>query len=161
MGIKWASIHVEQFVIAQQFPDPTTYCSTPAMVATQQTPALFKPIKVGRMALQHRVVLAPLTRFRAYASHVPGPQQASYYAQRGSTPGSLLIAEATFISHDAGGYAHVPGIYTEEQIQAWKKVRGSFFRSKFVLRCVIVGHRRGACQGIIYRPPAVGTGSCC
>ena len=93
------------------------------MVAAQQTPALFKPIKVGRITLQHRVVLAPLTRFRVYASHVPGPQQASYYAQRGSTPGSLLITEATLISHDAGGYAHVPGIYTEEQIQAWKKVR--------------------------------------
>ena len=97
------------------------------MVVTQQTPALFKPTKVGQMALQHRVVLAPLTRFRAYTSHVPGPQQASYYAQRGSTPGSLLITEATFISHDAGGYAHVPGIYTEEQIQAWRKVRVFFF----------------------------------
>ena len=98
------------------------------MVVTQQTPTLFKPIKVGRMALQHRVVLAPWTRFRAYASHVPGPQQAFYYAQRGSTPGSLLITEATFMSHDVGGYVHVPGIYTEEQIQAWKTVCGSFFR---------------------------------
>ncbi|KAG9317093.1 hypothetical protein JVU11DRAFT_1280 [Chiua virens] len=92
------------------------------MAATQQTPSLFKPIKVGRITLQHRVVLAPLTRFRAYASHVPGPQQASYYAQRGSTSGSLLITEATFISHDAGGYAHVPGIHTDAQIQGWKKV---------------------------------------
>ena len=90
------------------------------MAATQQTPALFKPIKVGRITLEHRVVLAPLARFRASASHVPGPQQASYYSQRGSTPGSLLITEATFISHDAGGYAHVPGIYTDAQIQAWK-----------------------------------------
>ncbi|KAI9572306.1 hypothetical protein HD554DRAFT_2036298 [Boletus coccyginus] len=102
------------------------------MTSTQQTPALFKPIKVGRLTLQHRVVLAPLTRLRAYASHVPGPQQASYYSQRGSAPGSLLITEATFISHDAGGYAHVPGIYTDHQIKGWKKVtdavhaRGSY-----------------------------------
>ncbi|KAN0090737.1 hypothetical protein V8E55_004303 [Tylopilus felleus] len=73
----------------------------------QQTPALFKPVKVGRMTLQHRVVLAPLTRLRAYAFHVPGPQQTSYYSQRGSAPGTLLITEATFISHNAGGYAHV------------------------------------------------------
>ena len=92
------------------------------MASTQQTPALFKPIKVGRLTLQHRVVLAPLTRYRAYASHVPGPQQASYYAQRASTPGSLLITEGTFISHDAGGYGHAPGIYTDAQIEAWKKV---------------------------------------
>ncbi|KAF8139845.1 hypothetical protein EV363DRAFT_1444331 [Boletus edulis] len=91
------------------------------MTSSQQTPPLFKPIKVGRLALQHRVVLAPLTRFRVHASHVPGPQQASYYSQRGSEPGTLLIAEATLISHDAGGYSHVPGIYTDEQINAWKK----------------------------------------
>ena len=132
-------LHSEQFIVPK-FPDPTTYSSTltsPAMVVTQQTPALFKPIKVGRMALQHRVVLAPLTRFRAYASHVPGPQQASYYAQRGSTPGSLLITEATFMSHDAGAYVHVPGIYTEEQIQAWKTVRSSFCRpfSSYLTAC--------------------------
>ena len=92
------------------------------MTFIQQTPTLFKPIKVGRLTLQHRVVLAPLTRFRAHASHVPGPQQASYYSQRGSTPGTLLIAEATVISYDAGGYGHVPGIYTDAQIQGWKKV---------------------------------------
>ncbi|KAG9317000.1 hypothetical protein JVU11DRAFT_1180 [Chiua virens] len=92
------------------------------MAVTQQTASLFKPIKVGRITLQHCVVRALLTCFRAYASHVPGPQQASYYAQRGSTSGSLLITEATFISHDAGGYAHVPGIHTDAQIQGWKKV---------------------------------------
>ena len=92
------------------------------MASMQHTPALFKPIKVGRITLQHRVVLAPLTRYRAYASHVPGPQQASYYSQRGSAPGTLLITEATFISHDAGGFGHVPGIYTDAQINGWKKV---------------------------------------
>ncbi|KAH7929172.1 FMN-linked oxidoreductase [Leucogyrophana mollusca] len=86
------------------------------------TPALFQPAKVGDLTLQHRVVLAPLTRFRAYASHVPGPQAATYYAQRASTPGTLLITEATFISHDAGGYNHVPGIYTEDQIKGWKEI---------------------------------------
>ena len=93
------------------------------MASTQQTPALFKPINIGKLTLQHRVVLAPLTRLRAYASHVPGPQSTSYYSQRASAPGTLLITEATFISHDAGGYAHVPGIYTDDQIKAWKKVR--------------------------------------
>ncbi|KAF9233630.1 hypothetical protein BU15DRAFT_90270 [Melanogaster broomeanus] len=78
----------------------------------EHTPALFRPIKVGPVALQHRVVLAPLTR----------PQAASYYSQRGSTPGTLLITEATFISHDAGGYAHIPGIYTDAQVEGWKQI---------------------------------------
>ncbi|KIJ58817.1 hypothetical protein HYDPIDRAFT_55791, partial [Hydnomerulius pinastri MD-312] len=79
--------------------------------------ALFQPIRLGPLTLQHRIVLAPLTRFRAHASHIPGPQASTYYAQRGSTRGTLLITEATFISHDAGGYTHVPGIYTDAQVE--------------------------------------------
>ncbi|KAG2227077.1 hypothetical protein INT45_003807 [Circinella minor] len=84
--------------------------------------ALFQPIKVGNHQLEHRVVLAPLTRFRGDENHVPTDLQAEYYAQR-ATKGGLLITEATFINgRDAGGYPCVPGIYNQEQIEGWKKV---------------------------------------
>ncbi|KAF8120339.1 hypothetical protein EV363DRAFT_1407872 [Boletus edulis] len=63
-------------------------------------------MKVGQVTLQHRIVLAPLTRFRAHASYVPGPQQASYYSRHSSTPETLLISEATLISHEAGGLGY-------------------------------------------------------
>ena len=78
------------------------------------------------MNLQHRVVLAPLTRYRAHADHVPGPQVPTYYSQRGSSPGTLLIAEATYISQNAGGFDNVPGIYTDAQVDAWKNVCCNF-----------------------------------
>ncbi|KAH7904663.1 hypothetical protein BJ138DRAFT_1130863 [Hygrophoropsis aurantiaca] len=93
---------------------------------------LFQPIDVGDLPLKHRVVLAPLTRFRAHKDHVLNSHALTYYAQRASTPGTLLITEATFISQKAGGFDHVPGIYTEEQIEAWKSIvsavhaKGSF-----------------------------------
>lgn len=84
---------------------------------------LFEPIKVGNIALQHRVVLAPLTRCKADEAHVPYlPLVAEFYGQRASRPGSLLIAEATSIAARAGGHAHVPGIWSPEQIAAWKLV---------------------------------------
>jgi NADPH2 dehydrogenase len=84
---------------------------------------------VGTAALQHRVVLAPLTRYKASEAHVPYlPLVAEYYAQRASKPGSLLITEATFIAARAGGYAHIPGIWSPEQIAAWKEVRLHPFR---------------------------------
>ncbi|KAI9485027.1 hypothetical protein BDB00DRAFT_773772 [Zychaea mexicana] len=83
--------------------------------------ALFQPMKVGNAQLEHRVVLAPLTRFRSDANHVPTALQEEYYAQR-ATKGGLLISEATFISPTAGAYPGAPGIYTEEQIVAWKRV---------------------------------------
>jgi len=93
---------------------------------------LFKPLKIGHLQLQNRVVLAPLTRFRADDAHVPLPFVADYYAQRGSVPGTLLISEASFIAPQAGGFPNAPGIWNEEQIKSWKHVtdavhaKGSF-----------------------------------
>ncbi|EIW60267.1 FMN-linked oxidoreductase [Trametes versicolor FP-101664 SS1] len=97
--------------------------------------SLFQPSKVGDITLGHRVVLAPLTRCRANSAHVHGDLAVEYYAQRASVPGTLLIAEGTFIAPHAGGLhlgPNVPGIWNEEQIAAWKRVvdavhaRGSF-----------------------------------
>ena len=131
------------------------------MTFIQQTPTLFKPIKLGRLTLEHRVVLAPLTRFRAHASHVPGPQQASYYSQRGSTPGTLLIAEATVISYDAGGYGHVPGIYTDAHSRLEKGTRAAVDRPEPVSQFVIAsGHGCRPCQGVVHLPPTLGVWSC-
>ncbi|KAL6302062.1 hypothetical protein BKA93DRAFT_737579 [Sparassis latifolia] len=85
-------------------------------------PALFRPTKVGYNTLAHRVVLAPLTRMRADAEHVHGELAVAYYAQRAHVPGTLLITEGTYISPRAGGYPHVPGIWNDAQIAAWKRV---------------------------------------
>lgn len=74
------------------------------------------------MHLDHRICMAPLTRFRADDKHVQLPIAVEYYGQRASVPGTLLISEATFISPRAAGYNNVPGIWNDEQIAAWKKV---------------------------------------
>jgi NADPH2 dehydrogenase len=93
---------------------------------------LFKPLRVGNITLQNRIAMAPLTRFRSDDAHVPLPMVADYYEQRASTPGTLLISEATFMSHASVGYESVPGIYNQAQIDGWKKVtdavhaRGSY-----------------------------------
>lgn len=82
---------------------------------------LFSPIDVGRMTLQHRVVLAPMTRMRASQDGVPGSLVNEYYTQRASVPGTLLITEATIISAQAVGIPGIPGIYSDEQVAAWKE----------------------------------------
>ncbi|KAJ2920730.1 hypothetical protein H1R20_g16366, partial [Candolleomyces eurysporus] len=86
--------------------------------------SLFSPVKVGNVHLEHRVVLAPLTRMRASSGdHVPLPSMVKeYYSQRSLVPGTLLITEATFIAREAGGMPLVPGIWSSEQIQAWKEI---------------------------------------
>ncbi|KAF8482739.1 NADH:flavin oxidoreductase/NADH oxidase [Russula ochroleuca] len=97
------------------------------------TSKLFQPIQVGRVTLQHRVVMAPLTRYRGNSRHTPTDLLVEHYAARGSLPGTLIISEATFIAPKASGYSfHVPGIWSDEQVAAWKKVtdavhaKGSF-----------------------------------
>jgi len=96
------------------------------------TSKLFQPLKIGNVELSNRIVLAPLTRFRADDDHVPLPFVPEYYAQRGSYPGTLLITEATFIAPQAGGFSNAPGIWSPAQIASWKNVtdavhkKGSF-----------------------------------
>ncbi|TKA28419.1 hypothetical protein B0A50_03886 [Salinomyces thailandicus] len=93
---------------------------------------LFQPLQLGHCELKHRMVMAPLTRFRGTMDHTPGQHAKEYYEQRASVPGTLIITEATFISPQAGGYNHVPGIWNDKQIQAWKEIvdavhaKGSF-----------------------------------
>ncbi|VDB93769.1 unnamed protein product [Peniophora sp. CBMAI 1063] len=102
-------------------------------MSSPEIPTLFTHIQVGNMPLQHRIVLAPLTRFRADDDYVPSEFAAEYYAQRASTPGTLLISEATIIAPEAGGaYTNAPGIWDEKHIEAWRKIadavhaKGSF-----------------------------------
>ncbi|XP_065847155.1 putative 12-oxophytodienoate reductase 11 [Euphorbia lathyris] len=81
---------------------------------------LLNPYKMGNFNLSHRVVLAPLTRQRSYGN-VPQPHAILYYSQR-ATKGGLLIAEATGVSDTAQGYTDTPGIWTKEQVEAWKPI---------------------------------------
>lgn len=108
------------------FSNNHTICT--AMAETR----LFQPVTVGRLRLNHRLGMCPLTRFRAADDHTPLPIVAEYYGQRASVPGTILIAEGTFISEAQGGFANVPGIYNDKQIAAWREVtdavhsKGSF-----------------------------------
>ncbi|KAL1744911.1 hypothetical protein HDZ31DRAFT_37524 [Schizophyllum fasciatum] len=85
-------------------------------------PKLLQSIKVGAVTLQHRVVLAPMTRMRCTADNVPFPIVKEYYAQRASAPGTLLVSEATQIAPPAGGLPNIPGIHNDAQVAAWREI---------------------------------------
>ena len=85
-------------------------------------PSLFSPLQIGPYHLKHRVVMAPLTRMRAARpSLAPRPLNVEYYAQR-ATPGGLIIAEASPVMDTGFGNPGVPGIYSEQQVDGWRKV---------------------------------------
>lgn len=81
---------------------------------------LQQPVSLGQLSLKNRFVMAPMTRSRASFEGVPRPTTADYYAQRSGA--GLLISEAINISQDAVGSPLTPGLYSDEQISAWKKV---------------------------------------
>lgn len=81
---------------------------------------LFTPYTLGTLTLHNRLVLAPLTRNRAATGEVPSELAPLYYAQRASA--GLLISEASQISQQGQGYQNTPGIYTQAQIEGWRKV---------------------------------------
>jgi N-ethylmaleimide reductase len=83
---------------------------------------LFSAVRIGAIDLSHRVVMAPLTRSRAQEpGDIPGELMREYYSQRASE-GGLIITEATTISIAGRGWYGAPGLYTDEQVEGWKKV---------------------------------------
>ncbi|KAD6796638.1 hypothetical protein E3N88_07534 [Mikania micrantha] len=97
---------------------------------------LLTPHKMGNLNLAHRVVLAPLTRNRAYGN-APQPHAILYYSQR-ATKGGLLITEATGVSDTAQGYPDTPGIWTKEQVEAWKPIVNAVHEKGGLFFCQIV-----------------------
>jgi len=85
-------------------------------------PRLFSPLQIGPYQLQHRVVMAPLTRMRAErSSFAPRPLNAEYYRQR-ATEGGLIIAEASPVLPSGRGNPATPGIYSPAQVEGWRGV---------------------------------------
>lgn len=81
---------------------------------------LFDPLKVGAIDLKNRVVMAPLTRNRAFDGDTPSDMHVDYYRQRAGA--GLIITEASQITPEGKGYAWTPGIHSAAQIAGWKKV---------------------------------------
>ena len=81
---------------------------------------LFSEAKLGNLTLQNRIVMAPMTRSRALSQNAVSDMVATYYAQRATA--GLIITEGTSPSPNGLGYARIPGLYSPEQIEGWKKV---------------------------------------
>ncbi len=79
---------------------------------------LFTPLALGSLTIPNRILMAPLTRCRANADHVPGPLMAEYYSQRASA--GLIIAEATMAMAGNSSFWMEPGIYSDAQVAGWK-----------------------------------------
>jgi N-ethylmaleimide reductase len=99
---------------------------------------LFMPAKVGTIDLQNRIVMAPMTRCRAICN-TPNDLMATYYQQRATA--GLIITEGTSPSPNGLGYARIPGIFSREQVEGWKKTTAAVHKSggKIVVQLMHTG----------------------
>ena len=97
---------------------------------------MFRPVRVGKLfTAKHRVVLAPLTRQRASEPELaPRDMHIEYYKQRASA-GGLLISEATHISPESLAYVSTPGIFSLDQVNAWRKVVDAVHEKEGIIFC--------------------------
>jgi 2,4-dienoyl-CoA reductase-like NADH-dependent reductase (Old Yellow Enzyme family) len=84
-------------------------------------PTLLDPLKIGDLDVPNRIFLAPLTRNRSTgAGRVPNTMMRDYYVQRASA--GLIISEATSVAPAGVGYPHTPGVWSDEQVEGWRKI---------------------------------------
>jgi N-ethylmaleimide reductase len=82
--------------------------------------SLFDTLPLGPITLKNRIVMAPMTRSRNDDHGCPTDIMATYYAQRASA--GLILSEATYVSAMGKGYSRIPGLHSEAQVAAWRKV---------------------------------------
>ncbi|MGF6952387.1 2,4-dienoyl-CoA reductase-like NADH-dependent reductase (Old Yellow Enzyme family) [Neobacillus sp. B4I6] len=73
--------------------------------------------------MRTRTAMAPMTRcFADDQTGVVGSDVVEYYRKRAADGIGLIITEGTVISPQGKGNPGIPGLYSLEQIAAWKKV---------------------------------------
>ncbi len=80
---------------------------------------LFSPMELGAIRIDHRIVMAPMTRSRADRNGCATDSMATYYSQRSS---GLIISEGVYPSAIGKGYLGTPGMFNAEHVQSWRKV---------------------------------------
>lgn len=95
--------------------------------------SLLSPFSYGGLAYKNRLVLAPMTRCTATDDHVPTENIQYFYEDRASA--GLMVTEATCIAAEANAYPNTPGIYSAEQIDAWKKATDLVHAKNGIIFC--------------------------
>ncbi|KAL3426092.1 NADH:flavin oxidoreductase/NADH oxidase [Phlyctema vagabunda] len=119
---------------------------------------LFKNLQLGSTKLEHRLVMAPLTRMRGVKESegvwAPGDLAVEYYSQRASK-GGLLLTEACPISRQACGYPGVPGLFTPGQSAGWKRITDAVHSKGGFIYCQLWHVGRATVPSLLGGEPCV------
>ena len=96
---------------------------------SQAVQALFKPLKLGKLTLSNRIVMAPMTRGFS-PDGVPGENVADYYRRRAEGGVALIITEGTLVNHPAASSSpNYPSFFGEAALNGWAQVVASVHKA--------------------------------
>ena len=120
-------------------------------------PKLFSALRIGALQLCNRVVMAPMTRSRATDDDLVTELHVTYYRQRANA--GLIITEGVHPSADGKGYNRTPGIYSSQQVEAWRQVTNAVHNEGGLIACQLmhcgrVGHALNKAPGTRFLAPS-------
>jgi len=80
---------------------------------------LFTRLRLGDITVPNRIFMSALTRDRAVDT-IPTDLMREYYVQRATA--GLIVTEGVLITRQGTEWQDAPGIWSDEQIKAWKKI---------------------------------------
>ncbi|RAR75409.1 oxidoreductase [Flavobacterium aciduliphilum] len=108
-------------------------------------PAAFTPFKLRDVALQNRIVMAPMGQYSA-ENGVVNDWHFQHYTSRAMGGLGLILTELTAISETGRITMGCAGIYTQEQTIAWKRITNFIHKNTQTKIGIQLGHsgRKGA-----------------
>jgi len=112
---------------------------------TQLKPAAFSTFKLRNLELQNRIVMAPMGQYSA-ENGVVNDWHFQHYTSRAVGGLGLILTELTAISETARITLGCAGIYTQEQVVAWKQINDFIHKNTQTKIGIQLGHsgRKGA-----------------
>ena len=109
-------------------------------------PPMFTPFRVGQMVVPNRVVVSPMNMYSAEPGGIPGDFHLVHLGRFGMGGAGLVFAEMTAVSEPGRITPGCPGIYSDAQVAAWKRISDFIHGQSPAKFCLQLGHsgRKGS-----------------
>lgn len=127
------------------FEEFNSNCHSELVSESNSIPAAFTSFKLRDLNLNNRIVMAPMGQYKA-VDGIVNDWHFQHYSSRALGGVGLILTEMTAISETGRITEGCAGIYTQEQIEAWKRIT-TFIHSHSKTKIgVQIGHsgRKGA-----------------
>ena len=123
----FAALMEAEFARHQQAPGAGSAASVPtasvptASAATASVPAMFQPVRIGALELKNRVIVSPMDMYSA-VDGVPGDFHLVHLGSKALGGAGLVMSEMVCVSPEGRITPGCPGLWTDEQGDAWRRV---------------------------------------